>query len=84
MKVFYEVEVLAVVPVSFMAQDTGDLVEYNKVYLLNTDDNKSDVLVFNTKSESISENSKGLSGIAEIEIDATGSKKPKLVDFKAK
>lgn len=82
MKVFYEVEVIAVVPVSFTS-GIGETVEYNEVHLLNVnEDGGASVLKFNSKSPDFSVSLKGKSGVAEIDVDITGKNKPKLLGIK--
>lgn len=84
MKVFYEVRLLAVVPKEF-TDNEGQEVSYNEIYLLNTpEEGNPEVIKLNSKLDLHWENLVGNDGVAEIDVDATGKNKPRLLGFKAK
>lgn len=76
MKVFFECELVAKIPVTFTARDSGDLVSYTELYFVNEDDEgKKQMLKFNSKG--FDEVELGDVNI-EVDVDPTGKQKPKL------
>lgn len=84
MKVFFDVEVLAVISKAFTSNE-GEDVSYKEVYMLNiNEDGSREVFHFNSKAPTITSADEGVTGVAEVEVDAQGVKKPRLIGFKAR
>lgn len=81
MKVFFDVEVLAVVEKGFTDKE-GLEVSYKEAYFLNeTDEGVRTVLKFNSKLSDLS-SFESKSAIIEVDVDESGRNKPRLVGIK--
>lgn len=81
MKVFYECELVAIIPVEFTS-GVGETVSYNELYFVNEEDSGSkQMLKFNSKMgvATLAVPSKVL---VEVDFDSTGKSKPKLLSVK--
>jgi len=81
MKVFFEVSCLAVKPHKFIGDD-GEDVAYNEITFLNVTDDGREVITLNSKQGEPLWVDKD--GVIAVEIDPTGKKKPRLLEFKVK
>jgi len=83
MRVFYECVVIGFNEKEFNDKATGDIVKYNEVFLKGeNDDDQVEVQKMTTKINL--SNQLDVEGVAELEVDLTGSRKPKLISFRPK
>lgn len=80
MRIFLDnCEIVGIVPHAFK-DNMGEMVSYNEVYIHRFDDSRDpSVMKFNSKLERLN---KGMLGTIELEIDETGQRKPRLIEFK--
>lgn len=78
MQVHFEVKLLAVVKKQFEGRE-GEHVEYDECYFLNELPEGKDVIKINTKQDF--SRFEGRAGILTVEVDTTGTHKPRLIGF---